>query len=283
MVKLDKIRFEYAKHAVFENLSLELEPGNIYGLLGLNGAGKSTLLKLLSGMLFPIQGRIEVMNRNPAKRSPSLLSNIYVLCETPYLPRMSDRLYVSRIAPLYPNFDSKYLEHLLTMLAVPRGRKLSSLSLGEQKKFHLAFALACQPSILILDEPTNGLDIPSKGIFRSLVAEALTPERVLIVATHQVKDVEHLIDRILILHGGSLICDMNLHQASAGLVFSQQASRPDDRCENLLYTEPYLGGYASVRIDPDSNSGPPDLELLFKAAIAKPAEFARFARKASSA
>lgn len=278
MIELEDIRFGYRGHAVFEGLDLSLEPGNVYGLLGLNGAGKSTLLRLLGGLLFPQAGRVRVLGLEPGRRAPALLSRIYMLPETPHLPAVPDRQFLSRFAPLYPRFDAAAMERLLEELAVPRGQKLAGLSLGEQKKFHLAFGLACQPSVLILDEPTNGLDIPSKGLFRRLVAEAQTEDRILILATHQVKDVELLIDRVLILHGGTLLCDRSISGTSTGFRFSREATRPDPRSEGLLYWEPHLGGFAAVWADPGAEDDRPDLELLFKAAIANPAAFRRSAR-----
>ncbi len=278
MVEMNDVQFNYAKNSVFANLSLKLEAGNIYGLLGINGVGKSTLLKLLSGLLFPASGSIDVLGYQPAKRSPGLLSQIFMLSENPHLPEISDQLYISSLSSLYPNFDRDHLERLLTKFSVPKGRKLRNLSLGEQKKFHLAFGLACRPAILILDEPTNGLDIPSKGIFRSTVAEALADDRIFIVATHQVKDVEHLIDRLLILHNGDLVCDLGIHEASARLRFCETPRCPEPNADGLLYAEPSIGGYASVWKEPGTSDSRPDLEMLFKAAISQPREFIEFTR-----
>ena len=275
MVEMERVRFAYGKRTVFEKLDLTLEPGNIYGLLGLNGAGKSTLLRLLSGLLFPESGRIRVLGHEPSARHPGFLSSIFMLSEALHLPAIRDREYVSALAPLYPDFDADYFERLLGELDVPRGEKLAKMSLGEKKKFHLAFGLACKASILILDEPTNGLDIPSKGLFRRLVAEALTGERLLIVATHQARDVEALIDRVLILHEGEFILDQSVSNASAGLRFAQEATRPKPDAAGLLHVEPVPGGFASVWAEPGEGDGPVDLELLFKAAIAHPGAFAR--------
>ncbi len=196
-----------------------------------------------------------------------------MLPETLHLPTITDKHFVLRMARFYPNFDSNYLESLLEEMSIPRGQVLTSLSLGEKKKFHLAFGLACRPSIMILDEPTNGLDIPSKGQFRKIVAEALTDDRILIIATHQVKDIELLVDNVLILHQGNFICNQSLSRISSALRISQETSRPDSNSENLLYTEPSLGGYTAVWADAETNSEHQDLELLFKAAISNPDTF----------
>ena len=278
MITTENVRFGYRKHPVFDDLQLALTAGHIYGLFGLNGAGKSTLLKLLGGLVFPEAGRIRALDLEPRHRAAEFLSRIYMLPEIPYLPAITDRQYISRFAPLYPNFDDQHMERLLEELAIPLAQKLTSLSLGEQKKFHLAFGLACQPSILILDEPTNGLDIPSKGLFRRLVAAALTEDRILIIATHQVKDVELLVDHVLILHDGMFICDHSLSEVCARFRFSQETTRPASQSTDLIYVEPNLGGYATVRADSTGGDGQPDLELLFKAAISNPAAFRKFLR-----
>ena len=148
MLELESVRFGYGKQTLFKGIDLVLEPGNIYGLLGLNGAGKSTLLKLLSGLLFPDSGRIRVLGHEPARRSPKFLSEIFVLSEALHLPAVPDGQYISLRAPFYPRFDGDLMERLLAELDVPRGHKLVDLSLGERKKFCLAFGLACQPALL---------------------------------------------------------------------------------------------------------------------------------------
>ena len=275
MVEMEGVNFSYGRRAVFEGVDLVLEPGNIYGLLGLNGAGKSTLLRILSGLLFPHSGRVRVLGQEPARRNPDFLSSIFMLSEALHLPALRDREYISSLAPFYPKFDPNLLKSLLRELGVPQGRKLSKLSIGERKKFHLAFGLACRTSLLILDEPSNGLDIPSKDLFRRLLAEALTEERIVIIATHQARDVETLIDRILVLHEGRFILHRSVSEASAGLRFSLEATPPDHGSDGLLHMEPVLGGFACVWARENAGDGHLDLEFLFKAVIENPGIFAR--------
>ena len=205
MVELERLRFGYGRGTLFRDLDLALEPGAIYGLLGLNGAGKSTLLRLIAGLLFPTSGRVSVLGHEPARRKPAFLSKLFVLPEELNVPGITDRQYITARAPFYPDFDRPRFERHLEALEVPQGRKLSSLSHGQQKKFLLSFGLATNASLLMLDEPTNGLDIPSKGLFRRLVAEALEDDRIFVVSTHQVRDVEALIDFILVLHEGKVL------------------------------------------------------------------------------
>ena len=200
MISIDGLDFGYGEKALFRQLQMSLVPGNIYGLLGLNGAGKSTLLKLMTGLLFPDAGTLSVLGRKPADREPAFLAQVFMLPEELNLPGITGEEYVSGLAPFYPRFDQERFERYSNEFELPRNTKLTAHSYGQKKKFLLAFGLASGTSLLVLDEPTNGLDIPSKGLFRRLVAEALTDDRVFVISTHQVKDVESLIDPIVILH-----------------------------------------------------------------------------------
>ena len=274
MVELKELRFGYGREPLFRNADLSLRPGAIYGLLGLNGAGKSTLLRLIAGLLFPSAGRVRVLGHEPARRKPAFLSSLFMLPEELNVPGITDREYVAARASFYPDFDGPRLERHLEELEVPRGRKLSSLSHGQQKKFLLSFGLATNASLLMLDEPTNGLDIPSKGLFRRLVAEALGDDRIFLVSTHQVRDVEALIDSILVLHEGEVLFHESVSEVSNRTRFAVDSSRPDERSAGLLYAEPTVGGFASVWMDANAGDGRLDLEMLFKAVIARPDAFA---------
>ncbi len=274
MVELRNLCFGYGSKALFRDMNLSLEPGAIYGLLGQNGAGKSTLLRLIASLLFPASGQVSVLGHEPARRKPALLSSLFVLPEALNLPGITDREYIAARAPLYPAFDRDRMERHLKELEVPRGRKLTELSHGQQKKFLLSFGLATNASLLMLDEPTNGLDIPSKGLFRRLVAEALEDHRIFVVSTHQVRDVETLIDAILVLHEGRVLFQESVSAVSASLRFSVEPERPDAEAAGLLYEEATVGGFASVWKEAGDGDGHLDLEMLFKAVIARPDAFA---------
>lgn len=270
MIEITGLSFSYGRKDLFRDMNLVLEPGNIYGLLGLNGAGKSTLLKLMTGLLFPTRGTLRALQYDPAKREPGLLSKLFVLPEELNAPGITDREYVRARAPLYPDFDYDRLERYLQAFDLPRGSKLTKLSYGQKKKFLLSFGLACNASLLMLDEPTNGLDIPSKGLFRRLVAEALTDRQIFIISTHQVRDVDSLIDPIVILHEGAVLFNYTLAQVTSQLRMSHSIARPDDNAEGLLYSEPTVGGFSAVWKDKNAADGRVDLEVLFKSVIASP-------------
>jgi ABC-2 type transport system ATP-binding protein len=274
--------FGYNRANLFSGLNLEMEQGNIYGLLGLNGAGKTTLMKLLTGLLFPKEGEIRVMGENPSLRHPGLLSRIFVLPEELNTPSISEKEFLLSYTPFYPGYDRAQFERYLGEFDVPRNKKLNKLSLGQKKKFMLSFGLACGSELLILDEPTNGLDIPSKGLFRRLVAEALTEERIFVISTHQVRDVESLIDPITILHEGKVLFEHSIAEVNERLHMTRTSTPPAADAEGLIYSEAAVGGYWAVWKGADVNGGPIDLEILFNTVISRPEVYAGLFRSGDS-
>jgi len=268
MVNIESLTFGYGRGALFNELALNLTPGNIYGLLGVNGAGKSTLLKLMSGLLFATRGTVRSLGQDPAKRAPSFLLDVFVLPEDAQAPNMQAADYLRARAPFYPRFDRAAFERYLRDFELPSTGNLAALSHGQQKKFLLAFGLASQAKLVLLDEPTNGLDIPSKSVLRRVITEALTPDRLFVISTHQVRDLGTLMDPIVILHQGRVLLNRTLAEIGAQLHMTQQASPPAASTPNLLFSEPTVGGFWSVWRG--GGDGPLDLEVLFNAIVAKP-------------
>ena len=269
MLEVRQVNFGYGADPLFLDTDLTLAPGHIYGLLGLNGAGKTTLLKLMTGLLFPNSGQIDACGYDPAQRSPGFLSKVFLLPEELNVPGVTGREFVAARSPFYRDFDQARMQRYLEEFEIPENKLLTALSHGQQKKFLLSFGLACNASLVLLDEPTNGLDIPSKGLFRRLVAEALSDDQAIVVSTHQVRDVESLVDLIVILHEGKVLLNHTVSELGRNLRFSVSGNRPEQG-DGLIYTERTVGGYASVWKDRGSGAGALDLELLFKAVIANP-------------
>ena len=188
MIRINNLKFSYHKNRdLFSDLHLELSKGHIYGLLGKNGAGKTTLLKLMTGLCFPIQGEVKVFGTDSFLRTTKMLEKIYFLPEEIYSPSLKISNYLSANSVFYPNFDNKLFYDLLEELEFDQFNDLiSKLSLGQKKKVAIAFAIAAKTDILIMDEPTNGLDIPSKSIFRKIIARIATEDRIILISTHQV-------------------------------------------------------------------------------------------------
>ena len=242
MVIINDLGFRYSKKVqpLFQELNCELHSGSIVGLLGKNGAGKTTLLKLMIGLLRPTEGTVRIMEQQPAEREPSLLQDMYFLPEEFHHPSVTIKQYVKANSGFYPRFDLALLNRLITDFELPENKRLNELSYGQKKKFLISFALSTKCRLLVLDEPTNGLDIPSKSIFRRVMAGSLDADQLVIISTHQVRDVENLIDRVLMLEKGKFIMQKNIYEIASKLHFSTMAS-PEG--EHILYREMVPGGY----------------------------------------
>ena len=263
MVIIKDLRFEYSakQQPLFNELNCELSAGSIVGLLGKNGAGKTSLLKLMVGLLRPTAGSVRVLGHEPSERETTMLEDIYFLPEEFHHPSVSIRSYVKANAGFYPRFDQDLLERLIIDFELPDNKRLNQLSYGQKKKFLISFGLSTKCRMLVLDEPTNGLDIPSKAIFRRVMAGSLDEDQLVIISTHQVRDVENLIDRVLMLEKGKFIMQKNLYEISSQLHFATASSAEG---ENVLYHEMVPGGYKVITPQKGGDSSV-DIELLFNA------------------
>ncbi len=268
MVAIRGLGFAYRrKPPLFTGLDLDLSDGVIYGLLGKNGAGKTTLLKLICGLLFPRAGACTVLDENPRRRSPELLKQIYYVPEELYLPRLDAASYADLYGRFYPLFDPDELKRCLRELEVDDRERLATLSYGQKRKFLLAFALASGCRLVILDEPTNGLDIPSKSQLRRLIASASRDKRTFLISTHQVRDMEGLLESIIIVDGGRVILSRDLRGAAGRFAMRLSAQEPDPA--RALYVEKVVGGYAVITERRDADEPAIDLETLFNMTIAR--------------
>ncbi|MBP5777271.1 MAG: ATP-binding cassette domain-containing protein [Prevotella sp.] len=265
MIEVNNISFKYPgqKDLVFDDFSLELKQDNIYGLLGKNGTGKSTLLYLISGLLRPKKGTVCFDGVETKLRRPETLSEIFIVPEEFDLPAMSLSEYVKINRPFYPLFSTQVLEDCLKEFELSTDLKLHALSMGQKKKVFMSFALAANTKLLLMDEPTNGLDIPSKSQFRKVVAQYMSGDRTLVISTHQVHDVESLLDHIMILSQQKLLLDASVGEIQEKYTFEY---RTPDEMDDVLYAEPSLQGNAVIAPrKADSAETQVNLELLFNA------------------
>jgi ABC-2 type transport system ATP-binding protein len=262
MIQIKDLNFNYPRQeALFSGLSLQLEPGSITGLLGKNGAGKTSLLKLLTGLLYPQSGSVSVIRHKPQKREVSFLNNVYFVPEEFYFPAVKVSDYIKAYAQFYTKFDHSMLDQILIEFEIILDSNLQRLSHGQKKKFLIGFAISTRCRLLILDEPTNGLDIPSKALFRKILAGSLGEDQLVIISTHQVKDVENLIDKILILDNGKMIFQQTIADISQKVCFMSGTSAD---LENAIYSEPIPGGYRMMK-STGFGETEVDIELLFNA------------------
>ena len=269
MVNLKDVSFSYGKHKVFDNVSMELEKGKIYGLLGENGVGKSTLLKILSGLLKLDGGECTVFGEVPYRRNPSFLHDVYYLPEDFAGENVAVEKYALQVGEFYPNFSPDKFYRILGEFGVDGKAKFNKLSLGQQKKAIIATALSLGTKVLLMDEPSNGLDIPSKAQLRRLIAENASDEQLIIISTHQVKDLENLIDPIIIMDREGVVMNASIEEITRRLAFGIE---PDED-KDALYCQRDVRGYITVRHNEYGVETPVDLEALFNCALANKAWF----------
>ncbi len=265
MVSISNLHFSYGRKTVFNGLNLSLQGGYIYGLLGRNGTGKSTLLRNMAGLLFPQQGSININGFNPSKRKPDFLKHIFLVPEEFYLPDIKVEQLLANQAAFYPHFNYSHFEKYIREFGIPMSNRLQQMSYGQKKKVLISFCLASNTSLMLMDEPTNGLDIVSKSQFRKVIAGALDESKCIIISTHQVKDLENLIDRVTVIDEGKILFDQTVDYITQRLSF--KISDDPDEVQQSFYSESSLRGHAIVTANLEGGEGRLDLELLYKAIV----------------
>ena len=265
MIDIKDLKYKYAgsRRYVFSDFNLSMESNNIYGLLGKNGMGKSTLLYLISGLLRRNGGTISINGLDTINNRAEMLSEIFLVPEEFDLLPMSLEAYVKMNKPFYPNFSREVLESCLRDFELTPDINLKELSMGQKKKVYMSFALAANTKLLLMDEPTNGLDIPSKSQFRRVIANNMDEGRTMIISTHQVHDVESLLDHILILDHSEWLLNASVSDICSKYSFGyRQVGEPTD---DVLYAEPSVQGSEVItRKHTDEEETQLNLELLFK-------------------
>ncbi len=266
MIDIIDMSYSYPqKETLFEGINVRFERGKIYGLLGKNGMGKSTLLKLIGGYLFPKQGRVQLDLETPQERRPQVMERIFFLSEEFNLPSLSIPNYIAAYSSFYSLFDKEKFYTILGELGIEADAKLHQLSYGQKKKFILSFGLATGATYLILDEPTNGLDIPSKVDFRKIVAEYVSEEQTVIISTHQINDLEHLLDAIVIIDYGHIVLVEDMIAIEEKVLFTTASTLPND--DSILHHQRMPGGYLMVSENKGQNPTQVHIEAFFNAVI----------------
>ena len=269
MIDVAGLSFSYGrkKSKVLDNFSMSLEKGSVYGLLGKNGTGKSTLLYLMAGLLRPQAGRVLYKGADITKRSPSSLQDMFLVPEEFALPNVSLKQYVKLNAPFYPHFSRELLNACLRDFDMNEDIHLGELSMGQKKKAFMCFALATNTSLLMMDEPSNGLDIPSKSQFRKVIASGMTDEKSVIISTHQVRDIDSLLDHVLIMDGTQLLLNQSVASICERLYFAEQGM--NEPTDDALYVQPSLQGNSVILPNTYHEDSKLNLEVLFNATLAE--------------
>ena len=269
MITINNLKFSYGRKVVFENISFNMELGKIYGLLGENGVGKTTLLRIIAGLLFPDEGNCTVLGMNPAKRLPAFLQEVFYLPEEFGFPSVKVESFVKITGGFYPTFSMEQFREYSKEFDVDVTRKFTELSFGQKKKALLAFGIATNAKLMLFDEPTNGLDIPSKTQFRKLIAQVASDNRTFIISTHQVRDLENLIDPIIILDEQDVLLNHSVEAITEKLYFGLREKSPVD----AFYSEHALNGFFVVEENASGKESKVNIEQLFNAAMDNKARF----------
>ena len=254
MIKAEHLTFGYGKNKqVFDDFNLEIEKGEIVGLLGKNGTGKSTLLYIICGLLKPSHGNVTIKGIDIRRRLPQTLSDIYLVPEEFDLPNLSMKQFVKLNSGFYPNFSNETLNTCL-----------NDFDLGMDI---MCFALATNTSLLLMDEPTNGLDIPSKSQFRKVIASGMTDEKTIIISTHQVRDIDRLLDHITIIDGTEVLLDKSVKEITDRLYFCEQSM--NEPTDGALFIQPSVQGNSIIMENRFDEESPINLEVLFNAMLSE--------------
>ena len=246
---------------MLKNINLELEDGRIYGLLGENGVGKTTLLTLLSGLKKTQMGTIDADGRDPYKREPEFLEQIFYLPDDVALINDKALSWARSRGKFWKNFSLDKFVAIMNEFETDINQKLLSMSTGQLKKTYISFALACSTKYLFLDEPTNGLDIPSKAQFRSSILKYTAEDSSIVISTHQVRDLENVIDPIIILDKQDVLLNASLQEISDKLFFDYGSQLHAES----LYSEQLPGGFIQVYPNVEKLDSKVNIEALFNA------------------
>jgi ABC-2 type transport system ATP-binding protein len=263
MIKISNLGFSYGANVVLKDISMELQEGRIYGLLGENGVGKTTLLTLLAGLKKTMYGSLDIDGQNPFDRKPSFLSNIYYLPDEVPAPRRKAIDFARDHGQYWTNFSASKFSEVMRVFDTDQEQRMDQMSYGQLKKTFISFALACNTRYLFMDEPTNGLDIPSKAQFRKAVSKYTSDESTLLISTHQARDLEAIIDPIIILDRRDVLMNATLDEIAQKLYFDYSS----ELNPTALYSEMVPGGNIQVVPNTTGEESKVNIEALFNAVL----------------
>ena len=259
MITINDLSFSYGENVVLRNITMTLKEGRIYGLLGENGVGKTTLLTLLCGLKKVKTGSIDIDGQDPYDRHPSFLSELYYLSDEVAALNMTAAEYARTYGKFWEKFDYDKFVEVMKIFENDLNQKMTKMSFGQLKKTYISFALACNTKYLFMDEPTNGLDIPSKAQFRKALMKYTSEDAIILISTHQVRDLENIIDPIIILDRQDVLLNASIEEISDKLYFDYSGEKTPE----ALYSELIPGSSVSVRINTTGEDSKVNIEALF--------------------
>jgi len=268
----------YGDVRALAGFDLTLRPGQILGLIGANGSGKTTAIKTILGLCHRRAGELSVLDLDPSRDRAAVMSQTAYIADTGILPRwMKIEDLIDCFAGLHPSFDRDRLDAALADTEIRRSKKVQSLSKGMNVQLHLALIMAIDAKLLVLDEPTLGLDqIFRQKFYHTLLNDYAKAERSILITTHEVREIEHLLTDVVFIEHGVNILDLEM--ASIGEQFAKLTANPADvaaaRALQPLLEAPSLQGVEFIFRDADPNTlaglgalSVPNLAELFVAVV----------------
>ena len=229
LIEATGLSLRYGRKLAVDKVSFQVHAGRVFGLLGHNGAGKTSLMKALVGLL-PCEGELRVLGLHPRRDRQQLLESICYIPDVAILPRWARvEQLITLMSGLHPRFSAERARALLRRTSVGLGDKVKTLSKGMVVQVHLALMAAIDARVMILDEPTLGLDVLSrKAFYEMLIDEWCDGERSVLISTHQVEEIEALLSNVMILNEGRLALAISLEDIDRRFVaLSHDAAQAD--------------------------------------------------------
>lgn len=261
MIEIKDLAFSYGKTPILKSITTTLEEGRIYGLLGENGVGKTTLLTLLCGLKKVCSGSITTDGENPFDRTPTLLQNQFYLPDEVLPVAMKAECFAKERGAFWPDYDHSKFHEIMKEFENDPAKKMNQMSAGQLKKTYISLALACGCKYIFMDEPTNGLDIPSKTQFRSAIMKYTSDDSTIVISTHQVRDLENIIDPIIILDRQDVLLNASVEEITSKLYFDYGTQLHPES----LYSEQLPGGFIQVYPNTTGEDSKINVEALFNA------------------
>jgi ABC-2 type transport system ATP-binding protein len=269
IIDIHSLDFHYkSQEKLISGLDLQFKSGNIYGLLGKDGEGKSTILRIISGLLFPKNGKIEVFGYEPRLRQPKMLQDIFYLPEDIIGPSISIETFERIYAPFYPDFSSStFYKYMNDFNIDSKMENIAELTYGQKKKFFIAFGLSTNVKLILLDEPTTGLDMPSKKQIRNIVSSSINDENCILISTNQAIDLEDILNQIIIMDNHEVIFNEKSEDIMKKLIFRLSTVNVSDK--SVIYSEETLNGFCLLCQNTTGEVSKMDVELLFNAIMSE--------------
>jgi ABC-2 type transport system ATP-binding protein len=234
IIEARELSKRYGSFVALDRVSFSLRAGRIVGMIGRNGAGKTTALKAILG-LTSCEGSVRVFGLDPARQRNALMSDVCFIADAAVLPRwLSVEHAIDYVAGVHPRFDRKRAEAVLATTNIRRRSRIGELSKGMITQLHLTLILAINARLLVLDEPTLGLDlIYRRQFYDTLLSDYFDKERTILLTTHQVEEVENLLTDVLFIDRGQVVLDATLDQLAARFVQLNVATGKIDAAREL--------------------------------------------------